>query len=88
MFFPGAGAIGLRSIDDYRTSGFEFLVKAGRAVAFPVYQGTFQRGGRLSYTNQDESNNYREHVVQWGKDLARSIDYLETRPDLATDRLA
>jgi formylglycine-generating enzyme required for sulfatase activity/dienelactone hydrolase len=88
MFFPGSSAIGLRSIDDYRTSGFDFLVKAGRVVAFPVYQGTFRRGDRPSYTDQDESNSYREHVVQWGKDLARSIDYLETRPDLAADRLA
>jgi dienelactone hydrolase len=36
----------------------------------------------------NESNTYREHVVYWSKDLRRSIDYLETRPDIDTQRLA
>src|SRR5437763_2612041 len=27
-------------------------------------------------------------VIQWGKDLSRSIDYLETRPDIDVSRLA
>jgi dienelactone hydrolase len=88
LYFPGSTALGLKSIDDFPDTPFDFLVKAGRAMAFPVYQGTFERDDDLSYTDQDESNAYREHVVQWGKDLARSIDYLETRSDLATDQLA
>jgi eukaryotic-like serine/threonine-protein kinase len=28
------------------------------------------------------SSLYRDHVIYWSKDLGRSIDYLETRPDL------
>ena len=31
---------------------------------------------------------YRDHVLDWYKDVARTIDYLETRPDLKTDNLA
>jgi dienelactone hydrolase len=27
-------------------------------------------------------NAYREMVIQWSKDLGRTIDYLETRPDI------
>jgi len=89
VYFPGSGVLGRRSIDDWAsTRSFDFLVKAGRAVAFPVYQGTLERGDELSYTDQDASNTYREHVVQWEKDLARSIDYLETRSDLAAGRFA
>ena len=31
---------------------------------------------------------YRDHVIEWSKDLGRSIDYLETRKDIDTTRLA
>ncbi len=34
------------------------------------------------------SNSFRDHVIQWSKDLGRSIDYLETRDDIDVDRLA
>jgi dienelactone hydrolase len=36
---------------------------------------------------QDESNLYRDHVIAWAQDLGRSIDYLETRPDIDADRV-
>ena len=87
VYFPGSGVIYRdRSLgpDEFT---FPFLIRSGRAVAFPVYKGTYERGTDLSSDIQDESSSYREHVVQWSKDLGRSIDYLETRADLATDRL-
>ena len=31
---------------------------------------------------------FRDHVIAWSKDLSRSIDYLETRPDIDHRRLA
>jgi cephalosporin-C deacetylase-like acetyl esterase len=31
---------------------------------------------------------YRDHVIAWSKDLGRSIDYLETRPDIDSSKLA
>ena len=34
------------------------------------------------------TNLYRDHVVDWSKDLGRSIDYLETRPDIDRSKLA
>ena len=30
----------------------------------------------------------RDLVIQWAKDLSRSVDYLETRQDIYTNRLA
>jgi eukaryotic-like serine/threonine-protein kinase len=30
---------------------------------------------------------YRDYVIQWARDLGRSIDYLETRKDLDTTKL-
>jgi hypothetical protein len=79
MFYPGSGAFRMRSIDQYSTSQPDFIVKSGRAFAFPVYRGTFERASELNYRLQDETNLYREHVIHWAKDLGRLIDYLESR---------
>ena len=87
VYFPGSGAIyrrEMRAADDFL---FPFLIKSGRAVLFPVYKGTYDRGTELRSDVQDETILYREHVIQWSKDLGRSIDYLETRSDIAMDRL-
>jgi dienelactone hydrolase len=90
VYFPGAYAI-------YRTDNPSvaeeyhfalFLLRSGYAVLFPVYKGTFERGTGLSNSAyQNETNSYREHVIQWSKDLGRSLDYLETRSDITMDRL-
>lgn len=54
----------------------------GRAVMYPVYKGTFvrqvQRGG---------ANALRDLMIQQSKDMQRSIDYLETRVDIDSDRI-
>ena len=87
VYFPGSGAIYRRenpAADDFR---FPFLIKSGRAVLFPIYKGTYERGTDLRSDVQDETNAYREHVIRWSKDLGRSIDYLETRSDILLDRL-
>ena len=63
---------------------WDFIPRSGRAVLYPVYKGTYERGGeRLSGPLA-----WRDLVLAWSKDLARSIDYLETRPDVDVDRLA
>ena len=36
----------------------------------------------------EETNFYKDHVIMWAKDLARSIDYLESRDDMDTSKLA
>ena len=66
----------------------DFLVKSGRAVVLPIYQATFERGGAISSDYPEPTALYKEHVIMWGKDLSRSIDYLETREDLDVSRLA
>jgi dienelactone hydrolase len=34
------------------------------------------------------SNTHKERIIQWAKDLRRSVDYLGTRSDLDTNRFA
>jgi dienelactone hydrolase len=50
--------------------------KSGRTVVFPVYKGTFQRRPVDSSTPALE----RDYRILLYKDLARTLDYLETRP--------
>ena len=87
VYFPGSGAIYVREIAAADSFRFSFLIRSGHAVLVPVYKGTYSRGTVLKSDVQNESNSYREHVIAWSKDLGRSLDYLETRSDIAMDRL-
>jgi len=65
----------------------EFVVKTGRAVLYPIYKGTFERSIEL-LSIEPESFEYAELKTQIVKDFKRSIDYLETRDDINTDKIA
>jgi serine/threonine protein kinase/class 3 adenylate cyclase/dienelactone hydrolase len=93
VYFPGSDAIDERSSSDLllslslRDTGTSIL-EQGRALLYPIYKGTFERGDGLRTDCPETTSFYRDHVVQWYKDLARAIDYLETRPDIQHDKLA
>jgi tRNA A-37 threonylcarbamoyl transferase component Bud32/dienelactone hydrolase len=88
VFFPGSSAIRDHAPQNLQVRVIDFVIKSGRAVLYPVYKGTYQRSDSLNTDVQDTSNFYRDHVVMWAKDLRRGVDYLETRPEVATGRLA
>jgi dienelactone hydrolase len=96
VYFPGAESLDIRSsadLDEYREfeSNLPFIIKSGRAVLFPVYKGTFERGnedyGRIFWSDS-YSRQYTELQTKIFKDFKRSIDYLETRQDIDSKRLA
>ncbi|HET7696329.1 MAG TPA: protein kinase [Vicinamibacterales bacterium] len=88
IWFPGGYAFGLLPLGPDLSAApgaayFNFLTRSGRALVIPIYQGTFQRfAGVGEFPRDDQMNAYRDMVVQWSKDLGRTIDYLETRPDI------
>jgi eukaryotic-like serine/threonine-protein kinase len=92
VHFPGAGAVHMHSSEKgfpRYLPDFDFIIKSGRAVLFPVYKGTFERGGGpkpIYWPNT--SSTYRDNVIFWSKDLSRSVDYLETRHDINSNKLA
>ncbi len=91
VYYPGGGAINRRSSESLESLAFrryDFFVKSGRAVIFPMYKSTYERGDDLESDMPNESNFYKEHVIQWAKDLGRTIDYLESRNDIDSDKLA
>jgi poly(3-hydroxybutyrate) depolymerase len=83
VFFPAGQAFSLRSNADLETRQIRFLLQSGRAVLYPVYRGTFDR-----WVEPSSERNERDLVIQDVKDFSRSVDYLETRPDIDRDRLA
>jgi pimeloyl-ACP methyl ester carboxylesterase len=62
------------------------LVKSGRAVLYPVYKGTFERGGGEPLPNSN-TYQYTEYFIKVVKDFRRCIDYLQKRSDIDSQRL-
>jgi eukaryotic-like serine/threonine-protein kinase len=89
VLFPGSNALYQRSSHELPGMRYlSFLVKSGRAVVFPIYKSTFERGDALNTDVITPTDLYREHVFDWYKDLARTLDYIQTRNDLDSNRVA
>ncbi len=87
IYYPGSDAVYERSSEHLQIWRVSYVVKSGRAMAFPIYKGMYERGGQLKSDIPDTSSLYREHVIAWSKDLGRTIDYVETRQDLDPNRI-
>jgi dienelactone hydrolase len=89
VFFPGSGAIHGKDLVNSRfiTWFLEYIVKNGRALIIPVYKGTFERNDGLISAWPDQSHQYTDYLNKWVKDFSRTIDYLETRPDINKDKI-
>ena len=85
VHYPGGYAFRSRSSENLSTQFVEFLLRSGHAVLYPIYKGSYERGGGLPPAGPSA---WRDQTVQQSRDLGRSIDYLETRPDIDRDRLA
>jgi hypothetical protein len=88
VYFPGSGAIDLRSSTDLEPPLDGATVKSGRAFVWPIYKSTFERNDAIDTDYPAETALYREHVFAWYKDLARTLDYIETRPDCDASKVA
>jgi dienelactone hydrolase len=89
VFFPGSQPLRTRSSETLTSvSLFDYLVEGGRAVIYPVYKGTYERDDGTRYSDPDPTNRYKEHVIQWQREVSRTVDYLGSRPDIDSTRLA
>lgn len=84
VHFPGGDARLLGDSHDAGLLHVEPFLRTGRAVAYPVFKGTFERGP----IPPSGPIGLRDLVVQQVKDLRRTLDYLETRDDVDSERLA
>ncbi|HXM23878.1 MAG TPA: protein kinase [Terriglobales bacterium] len=88
LFFPGSNALLLRKFSLYTTSALDAVLRSGRAVLYPVYKSTYERGDGMETDVASVTSDWRDHVVMWVKDASRAIDYAETRPELDHSKLA
>ena len=89
FFFPGGPSSGTKEKPDLTREGYaDLLLQSGRALLFPVFKGTFQRSDELDDSTDPSSALWRDHVIAWGKDLQRSVDFLETRKEIDPEKLA
>lgn len=86
LFFPSARVMFLppdsSELGDVKY--FDYILQSGRAVLYPVYEDTYER--RLRHRLPGVPNSVDESV-DWYKDAARSLDYLDTRPDIDKSRI-
>jgi len=87
VYFPSSNAIEQRSSRDIDLFGWDFVVKSGRALVYPIYKSTYERGDGFTGDEPESTALYRDHVIEWSKDLGRTIDYIETRKDLDHEKL-
>jgi formylglycine-generating enzyme required for sulfatase activity/dienelactone hydrolase len=91
IFWPGSDMLNRRSVDEATIDYMDFLVKSGYLVAWPVFRGTLDRdnpddpitsGNQAGGYDTFASTYYRDLLANWIKELSRTIDYLDSRPDL------
>ncbi len=88
IFFPGSNALLIRNYSMYATSSLDAIIKSGRAVIYPIYKSTYERGDGMETDVAGTSSTWRDHVIMWVKDASRAIDYADTRSDLDANKIA
>jgi eukaryotic-like serine/threonine-protein kinase len=88
IFFPGSNALLLRKFEVYPSAALDGFLRSGRAVIYPVYKSTYERGDGMESDVANTSNTWRDHVVMWVKDASRAIDYVQSRSDLDHEKIA
>jgi serine/threonine protein kinase len=89
LFFPSARIYfipdnkGGRQLGD--TNFFDYVIESGRAVMYPIYENTYERRLNFSLPSGEQAI---QLTTDWYKDAARSLDYLATRPDIDSSKLA
>jgi dienelactone hydrolase len=89
VFFPSADIMYIPDENNGRNLGvmkfFDYIVQSGRAVIYPIYENTYSR--RVTFTLPKGGQNI-QITTDWYKDVARSLDYLATRSDIDSGKLA
>jgi len=86
VFFAHGGMFVPGSSRNPELEFLDFIIKSGRALRFPVYKGTYERFVPASM--EKGTSGERDLEIEDYKDLARAVDYIETRPDLDHGKLA
>lgn len=89
VYAPNASALRTPSSNTLQNVGIiDFLMMSGRAVLYPIYKGTYERNVEKRSVWPEMNQGYRNWMLQVVADARRSVDYLESRPDIRRDQIA
>ncbi len=84
VYFPSSLGFLAKASDELELNVMDFLPRIGRAVLYPVYKGMYERHLETPPSPRIPE---RDLVIAWSRDFRRSIDYLESRPDIEHQKL-
>ena len=84
VFYPGSNSNMTSSSQNLSLQWADFIIRSGRVLVYPVYQGTYER--RIAGPRGPAV--LRDVTIQRGKDLRRTVDYLESRSDIDASKIA
>ncbi|MFC1793995.1 SUMF1/EgtB/PvdO family nonheme iron enzyme, partial [Planctomycetota bacterium] len=89
IYWPGSSAYKSKSFQDLpERHSTELILTCGRALFFPLYKGTYERGFDEVASIHASPLTFRDLFIRMVKDLSRSVDYLKTRDDIDSERIA
>lgn len=87
VFFPSAR---VNLMPDSRNLGdmpfVDYVIRSGRALAYPIYRETYERGKDIRIAPGAIED--LQLVIQESKEVRRTVDYLQTRPEIDKNKLA
>ena len=88
FFWPASDAFFLHDRRRLSMTFVDYVVRSGRAVLYPIFEHTYGRGTSMADDVPAPTIEHRDQMLRWAKEMRRSIDYVATRPDIDTARLA
>ena len=88
VLWPASDALLLRDPRNLSMTFVDYLVRSGRALLYPIYEHTYGRGSAMGSDHPDGTIAHRDQMLRWAREMRRSIDYITTRSDIDTTRLA
>ena len=79
VYFPGDNAFEQSTFEEAYWENFDYIPRSGRVLVRPILAGMYER--------IDPSRSFRERLPRMIKDLARTLDYLESRDDVDADKV-
>jgi dienelactone hydrolase len=87
LLWPAADAQVLRDPQRLSLSYADFYVRGGRALLYPIYEHTYGRGP-IQPDVPAATIAHRDQMLRWAREMRRSVDYVTSRPDIDTTKLA
>jgi formylglycine-generating enzyme required for sulfatase activity/tRNA A-37 threonylcarbamoyl transferase component Bud32 len=85
VIWPASDALIMPSVKELPMWMVDYIVRSGRIVIYPVYEGTL---GRKLLNNDAGFVARRDREIRRAKDMRRAIDYAVSRADVDSTRIA